>query len=125
MSFLSGQAVVGQGGVRYGDLQRSDVKSCHIVLSASLVLVVDYVFSHVVVRTRILDLSLSSPVVDNEDEHKNCEKIEFEALFFNANFQRTYTDTSIKVEKQNKMCKKLQQHACLQMCKNRNNKKVT
>ena len=54
-------------------LEGGDVERRHIVLSAALVLVVDYVFSHVVVRARILDLSFSSPVVDNEDEHKNCK----------------------------------------------------
>ena len=71
MSFLSGQAVVGQGGVRYGDLQRSDVKSCHIVLSASLVLVVDDVFPDVVLGSGVFDLSLPPPVVHNEhqDQH--------------------------------------------------------
>ena len=54
-------------------LEGRDVERRHIVLAAALVLVVDYVFSHVVVRARILDLSFSSPVVDNEDEHKNCK----------------------------------------------------
>ena len=48
MNFLSGEAVVGEGGVRDGDLQRRDVEGRHVVLAAALVLVVDDVLPDVV-----------------------------------------------------------------------------
>ena len=56
-------------------LEGGDVECCHIILSAALILVVDYVFSHVVVWARVLDLSLSSSVVNNKDQHQNCNKL--------------------------------------------------
>ena len=68
MNFLSGEAVVGEGGVRDGDLQRRDVEGRHVVLAAALVLVVDDVFPHVVVRVRVLDLRLAPPVVHHEHQ---------------------------------------------------------
>lgn len=55
-------------------LEGGDVECCHIILSSSLVLVVDYVFSHVVVWARVLDLSLSPSVVNNKDQDQNCKK---------------------------------------------------
>ena len=59
---------VGRGD---GDLERRDVEGRHVVLAAALVLVVDDVFPHVVVRVRVLDLRLATPVVDHEhqDQH--------------------------------------------------------
>ena len=71
MNFLSGQAVVSQTRVSNWYLEWSDIKSCHIVLAASLVLVIDDVFSHVVLRAGIFDLSLTSPVVDNKHEDQD------------------------------------------------------
>ena len=54
-------------------LEGGDVECCHIILSAALILVVDYVFSHIVVWAGVLDLSLSSSVVNNKDQHQNCK----------------------------------------------------
>ena len=45
-------------------LEGGDVECCHIILSTALILVVDYVFSHIVVWAGVLDLSLSSSVVN-------------------------------------------------------------
>ena len=41
------------------------------VLAAALVLVVDYVFPHVVVGVGVLDLRLASPVVDYKHQHQD------------------------------------------------------
>ena len=71
VNFLSRQAVVSEGGVSDGDLQRGDVKGRHVVLAAALVLVVDDVLPHVVLGAGILDLGLSPPVVDNKDQDKD------------------------------------------------------
>ena len=68
VNFLSRQAVVSEGGVSDGDLQRGDVEGCHVVLAAALVLVVDDVFPHVIVRVRVLDLRLAPPVVHHEHQ---------------------------------------------------------
>ena len=71
MNFLSGQAVVSERGVSDGDLQRGDVEGRHVVLAASLVLVVDDVLPHVILGARVLDLSLAPPVVDNKDQDQD------------------------------------------------------
>src|SRR5262249_23943304 len=49
-----------------GDLQWSDVERSHVIFTTSLVVVVDYVLSDIVIRSWILDLSLSSSVVYHE-----------------------------------------------------------
>ena len=54
-------------------LEGGDVECCHVILATTLVLVVDYVFSHVVVWARVLDLSLPPSVVNNKDQHQNCK----------------------------------------------------
>ena len=71
MNFLSWEAVVGQRWVRYWYLQGRDVKRCHVVLAAAFVLVIDDVFPDVVLRARVLDLSLPPPVVHHkhQDQH--------------------------------------------------------
>lgn len=71
VNFLSRQAVVSEGGVSDGDLQRGDVEGRHVVLAAALVLVVDDVLPHIVLGAGILDLGLSPPVVDNKDQDKD------------------------------------------------------
>ena len=71
VNFLSRQAVVSEGGVSDGDLQRGDVEGCHVVLAAALVLVVDDVLPHVVLGAGVLDLSLPPPVVDNKDQDQD------------------------------------------------------
>ena len=72
MNFLSGEAVVGEGGVRDGDLQRRDVEGRHVVLAAALVLVVDDVLPDVVLGAGVLDLGLAPPVVHHEHQHQHC-----------------------------------------------------
>ena len=69
-------------------LEGGDVECCHIILSAALILVVDYVFSHVVVWARVLDLSLSPSVVNNKDEHQNCKNFVEMSDFGNERFPR-------------------------------------
>merc|ERR1719412_3218559 len=80
MNFLSGEAVVGEGGVRDGDLQRRDVEGRHVVLAAALVLVVDDVLPDVVLGAGVLDLGLAPPVVHHEQQHQHkqggCTKYE-------------------------------------------------
>lgn len=71
MNFLPWQAVVSEGGVSDGDLQRGDVECRHVVLAAALVLVVDDVLPHVVLGAGVLDLSLPPPVVDNKDQDQD------------------------------------------------------
>lgn len=53
------------------DLQGRDIEGSHIVLSATLVVIVDNILPHVVVRARILYVRLSSSVVDDEYQHEN------------------------------------------------------
>ena len=68
-NFLSRQAVVCEGGVCDGNLERRDVESSHVVLAAALVLVVDDVLPHIVLGPGVLYLRLPPPVVDNK--HQN------------------------------------------------------
>ena len=68
-NFLSRQAVVCEGGVCDGNLERRDVESSHVVLAAALVLVVDDVLSHIVLGPGVLYLRLPPPIVDNK--HQN------------------------------------------------------
>jgi hypothetical protein len=56
-------------GIPYGDLERRDVKGGHVVLSTTLVLVVDDVLPDVIVGIWVLDLSFSSSVIHNK--HKD------------------------------------------------------
>ena len=58
--------MMGKTGVSNWYLERSDIKSCHIILAATLVLVIDDVLPHVILGSRILDLSLPSSVVHNK-----------------------------------------------------------
>ena len=76
VNFLSRQAVVSEGGVSDGDLQRRDVEGCHVVLAASFILIIDYVFPHIIIGAGVLDLSFPPSVVYNENEHQNCKKFE-------------------------------------------------
>ena len=68
-NFLSRQAVVCEGGVCDGNLERRDVESSHVVLAAALVLVVDDVLPHSVRGPGVLYLRLPPPIVDNK--HQN------------------------------------------------------
>ena len=61
VNFLSRQAVVSEGGVSDGDLQRGDVEGCHVVLAAALVLVVDDVLPDVAVDVLVRELGPSPP----------------------------------------------------------------
>ena len=54
-------------------MKRGDVERGHVILSAALVIVVDDVFSHVVVGPGILDVRLSSSVVDDKHQHENYD----------------------------------------------------
>jgi len=54
------------------DLQRRDVERGHVVLSAALVVVVDDILSHIIVRTGILYVRLPPSVVNHEHQHENC-----------------------------------------------------
>lgn len=54
------------------DLQGRDIERGHVVLSATLVVVVDDVFPHVVIRAGVLYVRLSSSVVNDEYQHENC-----------------------------------------------------
>lgn len=53
------------------DLQGRDIECGHVILSATLVIVVDNILPHVIVRARILYVSFSSSVVDDEYQHEN------------------------------------------------------
>ena len=70
-NFLSRQAVVCEGGVCDGNLERRDVKSSHVVLAAALVLVVDDVLPDVVLGAGVLDLRLAPPVVHHKHQHQD------------------------------------------------------
>ena len=74
MNFLSGQTVVSKGRICDGDLKRSDVESCHVILAASFILIVDDVLSDVILGSWILDLSFSSPVVDHKDKDQHLNR---------------------------------------------------
>ena len=54
------------GRICYRNLQRSNVKSSHVIFSAALVLVIDDVFSDVIVRIGVLDLGLPATIVDDK-----------------------------------------------------------
>lgn len=47
-------------------LQWRNVEGGHVVLAAALVIVVDDVLAHIVVRSRIFDVRLTPPIVDDE-----------------------------------------------------------
>ncbi len=53
------------------DLEGRDVKGRHVILTPALIIVVDNILTDVVIRARVLDLCLSPPVVNNEDEDQN------------------------------------------------------
>ena len=54
------------------DLKRRDVKGRHVVLAATLVLVVDDVLANVVVRIRILDLGFAPSIVNDKHQDEDC-----------------------------------------------------
>jgi len=56
------------------DLQRRDVERGHVVLSAALVVVVDDVLSHIIIRTGILYMRFPPSVVNHEHQHENCNR---------------------------------------------------
>lgn len=58
------------------DLQRRYVERRHVVLAAALIVVVDDVLAHVVVRSRILDVRLAPSIVHDEHQHQNCGNFE-------------------------------------------------
>jgi hypothetical protein len=53
-------------------LQWGDVEGRHVVLSAALVVVVDDVLSHVIVRSGVLDVRLSTPAVHDKHQNQHC-----------------------------------------------------
>ncbi|CAH2015093.1 unnamed protein product [Acanthoscelides obtectus] len=54
-----------------GYLQRRNIKSCHVIFATSFVIIVDDVLSDVIIRSRVLDVSLSPAVVHHKDQNQD------------------------------------------------------
>lgn len=54
------------------NLERCDVKSRHVILAATFVIVVNDVFSHIIIGSRIFDVRFTSSAVHDEYQHEYC-----------------------------------------------------
>lgn len=54
-------------------LQRCDIKGRHIILAASLVVIVDDILAHIVIGTRIFDMRFTATIVYDEHQDEYCE----------------------------------------------------
>lgn len=54
------------------NLERCDVKSRHVILAATFVIVVNDVFSHIVIGSRIFDVRFTSSAVHDKYQHEYC-----------------------------------------------------
>lgn len=54
------------------NLERCDVESRHVILAATFVIVVNDVFSHIVIGSRIFDVRFPSSAVHDEYQHEYC-----------------------------------------------------
>lgn len=53
-------------------LQRGDIECSHIVFTATFIIIVDNILSYIIIRTRIFDMRLTSPIVYNKHKYQNC-----------------------------------------------------
>lgn len=60
------------------DLKRRDVECSHVILTTSFIVIVDDVFSHIIVWTWIFNVGFSPPTVHNKHEHQYCGEEKFQ-----------------------------------------------
>lgn len=89
-------------------MQWSDVEGRHVVLTAALVVVVDYILAHIVIRSRVLDVGLMPSIVHDKDQDEGCtlgvggrerrRVLEFSLIWAESNL-RFYTASSLGLER--------------------------